>query len=124
MKLLQVTVPMPAGAVWLNSNDRKHFRATDPHRAAWRAAGAKAVEGRESFEHARVTAHVWKPRAGRYDPMNLWPTVKALLDGMVDAGLFPDDDWRHVVGPDMRHGGIGPAGLVLVVEELSLCELG
>ena len=30
------------------------------------------------------------------------PTLKALVDGLVDAGLLPDDDARHLQGPDMR----------------------
>jgi hypothetical protein len=38
------------------------------------------------------------------------------VDGVVDAGVLVDDDHAHVVGPDMRHGGIGAAGLVLVFE--------
>lgn len=28
--------------------------------------------------------------------------LKALVDGLVDAGLLPDDDARHLQGPDMR----------------------
>jgi hypothetical protein len=60
-------------------------------------------------------AHIWKPRRGRYDPNNLWPTVKAVVDGFVDAGLLADDDHLHVIGPDMRHGGVGPAALVLEI---------
>jgi len=65
-----------------------------------------------------IFAHIWKPRAGRYDPNNLWPTVKAVVDGVVEAGFIVDDDHLHVVGPDMRHGGKGPAALVLTIREI------
>lgn len=39
-----------------------------------------------------------KPRRGRYDPGNLYPTAKACVDGIVDAGLLDADDWVHVDG--------------------------
>lgn len=59
---------------------------------------------------------MFKPRRGRYDPGNLYPVGKAAVDGLVDSGILVDDDWKHLDGPDMRHGGIGPARLVLVIE--------
>jgi hypothetical protein len=84
---------------------------------AWRWAGKLAVpHGLEPYTGpVHITAHIWKPRRGRYDPNNLWPTVKAVVDGFVDAGLLADDDHTHVIGPDMRHGGIGPACLILEI---------
>jgi predicted nucleic acid-binding Zn ribbon protein len=83
---------------------------------AWRQAGRMAAMGRPQFANqVHITAHIWKPRRGRYDPNNLWPTVKAVVDGFVDAGLLFDDDHVHVIGPDMRHGGVGPAQLILEI---------
>jgi hypothetical protein len=83
--------------------------------AQWREAGRMAAAGLPVWDcPVRVVAYVVKPRRGRYDPNNLWPTVKAVVDGVVDAGVLVDDDHAHVVGPDMRHGGVGAAGLVLV----------
>lgn len=81
--------------------------------AAWRAKAAETVPDVEQFPYpVRIVAHIWKPRRGRYDPNNLAPTTKACVDGFVDAGILADDDWNHVIGPDHRHGGIGPAGVV------------
>jgi hypothetical protein len=82
---------------------------------AWRWAGKLAVPPGVGpyVGPVHITAHIWKPRRGRYDPNNLWPTVKAVVDGFVDAGLLADDDHTHVIGPDMRHGGVGPAQLIL-----------
>lgn len=65
-----------------------------------------------------MVATIWKPRNGRYDPNNLWPTVKACVDGFVDAGILADDDHKHVIGPDMRHGGIGPQRIVFTFEPI------
>ena len=30
------------------------------------------------------------------------PTAKAVVDGLVDAGVLPDDDAKHLLGPDLR----------------------
>jgi hypothetical protein len=89
--------------------------------AAWREAGrasAGLVDGGPYAGPVHIFAHVYKPRGGRYDPNNLWPTVKAVVDGLVEAGFLVDDDHLHVIGPDMRHGGKGPAALVLTVTEI------
>jgi crossover junction endodeoxyribonuclease RusA len=34
-----------------------------------------------------------------YDAMNLYPTAKALVDGVVDYGFLADDSNKYVVGP-------------------------
>ena len=85
--------------------------------AAWREAGKQAVphDMDPCTGPVRIIAHIWKPRRGRYDPNNLWPTIKACVDGLVDAGLIADDDHTHVIGPDMRHGGTGPAQIILEI---------
>lgn len=118
MKTFEVEVPAPV--VWLNSNDRRHRQADAKLIKAWRETTRDLVPaGVEPFtERVRVLAFVTKPKRGRYDPGNLYPTAKACVDGLVDAGVLVDDDWVHVDGPDMRHGGLGPAGLRLVVEPL------
>lgn len=116
-RLERLEVPAPAG--WINSNQRLHRMAVAKLTKAWREAGATAAEGIEPFTGlVHITAHISKPRAGRWDPNNLWPTVKAAVDGMVDAGLLVDDDWEHVIGPDMRRGPKGPACLVVEIEEI------
>ncbi|WP_157366295.1 hypothetical protein [Arthrobacter sp. Soil763] len=111
----QLEILAPAG--WINSNQRLHRMQVAKLTAAWREAARVRVPGSwaPAVGPVRVVAEVWKPRRGRYDPGNLYPTAKAVLDGIVDAGLLSDDDWLHVVGPDMRHGGIGPAALVVKI---------
>jgi hypothetical protein len=110
-----------APAPWINSNDRKHRQAEAKLTALWREAGRASAGLVDVVPYAgpvHIFAHVWKPRGGRYDPNNLWPTVKAAVDGLVEAGFLVDDDHKHVIGPDMRHGGKGPAALVLTVTEI------
>ena len=40
----------------------------------------------------------------RADPANAQPTLKALVDGCTDAGIWVDDDSTHLIGPDPRRG--------------------
>lgn len=114
------TLVVPAPAEWISSNDRHHHQVRARLTRAWRMAGL--IHGRNAriptLNRASITAHVHKPRGGRYDPGNLYPTAKALVDGFVDAGILPDDDWKHLDGPDMRHGGKGPAQLVITIREI------
>lgn len=75
------------------------------------------------FEKAHVTAYVQYPTRARADPANASPTVKPIIDGFTQAGLWADDDDEHVVGPDMRRepGTTGVKGLHrirLVIEEM------
>lgn len=103
---MRIVVTAPAD--WINSNQRHHRFKTAELTRAWRRAGRDAAADAEPVAGSvRIVAHIWKDRAGRYDPNNLWPTVKAVVDGFVDAGLLADDDHQHVTGPDMRHGGKG-----------------
>lgn len=55
-------------------------------------------ESRKPFAQARVTLTVHPPDRRRRDLDNLSPTVKACIDGVVDAGLLEDDDSTRVLG--------------------------
>jgi len=108
-----VRVAAPCG--WLNSNDRRHRQAEAKLVRAWREAAQAAAPrfSRAYDEPVRVWCEVWKPRSNRYDPGNLYPTAKACVDGFRDAGMLVDDDWRHVEGPHMVHGGLCSEGVLV-----------
>jgi hypothetical protein len=113
MILAEVSVPAPC--IMLNSNARPHRMAAAKLTKQWRMAAkiaARQVAKPDLPKPVRVIAYIWKPRANHYDPNNLHPTSKAILDGIVDAGWLPDDDFMHVEGPDHRHGGVGEARVV------------
>ena len=113
-----VTIDIPAPCDFLNSNQRIHRMAQAKLTKTWRAAAANAAADIAPLNPpVHITAHIWKPRGGRYDPNNLWPTIKAAVDGLVDAGLLTDDDHTRVIGPDMRHGGKGPARIIIQITE-------
>lgn len=81
------------------------------HRRHWRAHARKAAELRETahvlakkhrlhiggpYSHVEVTLH-YVPRDRRTrDSENPIPTLKALADGLVDAGVVVDDDPTHM----------------------------
>lgn len=115
---------IPANGVgWLNSNDPvggKLFYRRRHVVKAWReAAYWKAVQaGIPRLPRAYILAELCFNDRRHRDPANYYPTVKAAVDGLVDAGVLPDDSQDYLVGPDMRLGpcmGIGRGQLVLNV---------
>lgn len=89
---------------WLSSNQRIHWAVKAKcSRLLRQAARYKTVELRDRYAvPVRITAHIGYATNGRADPANAHPTVKALVDGLVDAGVFIDDSHEHVIGPDYR----------------------
>lgn len=113
--------------VWISSNGRGPRMATANATTKWLTATYEALAGLprvpKPFNRGRVlvTCHVYKPIENRYDPMNLYPTGKAIVDAIVRAGILPDDDWKHVLGPLMDHGGKAPQGcehITVTLEEI------
>ena len=105
MSTLTLTIPAPCD--WINANQRLHWAEKARRTRAWRNAAdyAATVAAHDSFlVPVRITITVHKPRGGRWDATNLAPTGKALVDGLVDAGVCVDDSNQYVVGPDMRAG--------------------
>lgn len=58
------------------------------------------------FNVAKVTVITAPPTRRRMDPPNLWPTAKAILDGLTDASWWSDDDFKHVVETSFKYGGL------------------
>ena len=116
MTALELTIPAPCD--WLNSNQRLHRMVHAKRTAAWRAAAKDAAEAHPGWVPftvpVRIVCTVHKTRAGRWDAGNLYPTAKAIVDGLVDAGVIPDDSNEWVTGPDMRAGEKRPEPCVVV----------
>jgi len=49
-------------------------------------------------------------RGGKPDPGDWAPSAKAYVDGLVDAGLLPDDNSAHPSGPYPEIGPPVPTG--------------
>jgi crossover junction endodeoxyribonuclease RusA len=129
-------IALPAGLKLINANDRIHQQARARMTKKIREAAFEAVSESPSlmdalaaakpgplFQRAHILGIVHPGSNRRADPANLYPSFKAAVDGLVDAGLFEDDDHTRVVGPDMRLGRVVKRGqLVLVVRGLSADE--
>lgn len=91
-------------AYWLSSNKRGHWAqkadATRYLRQLARYTATARLNEKTARKHTgpvNVTAHIgYSINGGRIDPANAAPTVKALIDGLVDAGIVPDDDSAHM----------------------------
>lgn len=116
-----LTIPKD-GKAWINSNDRIHRMLKAKRTAQWRAtAYVEAIHATPTtftgLVHVTCTVH--KARAGRWDAGNLYPTAKAIVDGLVSAGVLVDDDNTHVIGPDMRAGEKRAQACVVISIEAS-----
>lgn len=103
---LVVDVP---GNEWMTSNGRynrfdRARRSKSLRTRAWALATA-ALLPRYTCR-VRVDYHVVTRRAGRIDPANAYPTVKPIIDGMTDAGVWVDDDDAHLDGPVPHRGPV------------------
>lgn len=107
MSTLHFDIP---DAWWLSANDRRHWADKAKRTRALRELGQIMARNLGPRGITHVAAFIGYPRAGRADPANAAPTVKALIDGMVDAGVWPDDDSVHVIGPTFLRDDKSPPG--------------
>lgn len=116
---------IPAPAPWVSANRRGHWAKTSRHMRAWRDAAhlhARALTPMPVYtEPVVITAVVHRTTRRIADPANLLGgSVKAAIDGLVDAGVLPGDDPRYVAETRIRAGEVRePAQLVLHVEAAS-----
>lgn len=101
----------------LNANQRLHHM-TKAARSKWlrdlaRERGASLFsdggDGRFLFDgpvEASVT--VCPTTCSRMDPPNVYPSVKALVDGLTDACWWEDDHWRFLPLMSFAYGGRSP----------------
>ena len=112
------TFEFDAPDVLLNMNDRVHWRKRSAQVKNWRRAACDAVPA-NCLELppciVRVTLPVRDTR--RRDPMNFVATTKAIVDGMVDAGIWPDDDGTWVTNTEPKLDKRYPRRVVTVVLE-------
>ena len=91
------TIALPAGLKLLSLNDRLHFgaRYRRRHRTLKKAAWVMAKwQGIPPLERVSVVVE-YQPRDRRHrDADNTCPSGKAAIDGIVAAGVLPDDESR------------------------------
>jgi len=107
------TLTIPADAMWINSNYRNGWRRAAQLTKSWRELAhwyAKAEKLPTGLARVHIEATLQFRDNRRRDVHNLMPTLKAVVDGLVDYGLIPDDSTRYLTGPDLRVGEKLPGG--------------
>lgn len=99
----------------MSMNNRDHWRIHAARTKEWKEAAQWAASrqlGLELFEtaHPRCHVNVLLPVRSlkiRRDPHNYYPTIKAIVDGLVKAGVWPDDTPEYVIThePNFTQGG-------------------
>lgn len=101
----------------LSLNDRHHWTVRSPLTLGWRTAAHVAAlhdvapgKGKAARAHGPSFVHVEIPmlpilgNRQLRDPSNYIATVKPIVDGLTDAGLWPDDHagWVTILEPTIR----------------------
>ena len=106
------TVVILAPDRWLNSNQRRDRRRDAPTVKTWRDAANVYARAQKLPRLGRVaiTATLHFPDRRRRDCPNYYPTIKAAIDGLVDADVLDDDADGYVTELTIRPGervGVG-----------------
>lgn len=109
---------VPAGLDLLSANQRLHWAVRAKRVKALRQWAGFEARRLEMPKAERVAVSVWVhpgPRTRRLDPPNYADTVKAVIDGVVDAEVLPDDTGKHVIAVTYREGARWPRTTVEVL---------
>lgn len=115
-------VALPGNTKLINANARLHFRkqaelVKDIRDTACLIARAAKIPALQRAHVFYVVHPDTKTR--RRDPGNWSPSAKAAVDGLVDAGILPDDNHTRLLGPDPRIGEPVKGGqLILHITDL------
>lgn len=117
-------IALPANTKLINANQNIHFRRKADlvkviRNAAWATARHNGVPALQRAHIYFVIHPDTKTSTQRRDPGNWAPSAKAAVDGLVDAGVLPDDDSTRLIGPDPRIGEpVKGSQLVLWITDL------
>lgn len=100
--MAEYTVVVPGEMPGMNeiiAAAKSHFGAyatmktTYTHAVAWAAKAARVPR----LRRAMVFCH-WLVKDQRHNPDNIQAAIKFVLDGLVVAGVLPNDGWRQIEG--------------------------
>jgi crossover junction endodeoxyribonuclease RusA len=88
----------------LNRERTQHWSKRAEHTSRWRHLAMVTARNAHIGQHTRIMLAVQpvQARGPLADIGAHWPTVKAAIDGLVDAQVIPDDTPTHLVDVDMR----------------------
>lgn len=99
-----VTIPIDLKAEALSANGRVHWAVRKARTKALREKSKLLTRaaGIPPMSRAHLTVTIAWPDRRRRDAANLSPTIKACIDGAIDARVLSDDSDMYLVGPDLR----------------------
>lgn len=107
---------------WTTNAERKgnHWqRAT--RTKEWRQAFAWLAHAQRipAMTQVEITAEPWQQKGVLADTAACHPAVKAAIDGIVDAGVIPDDNPNHLLSITFLPTRKGRDALILTITETS-----
>ncbi len=98
------TIDFPTGMPLLNQNDRHHWAKKNALVQEIKTISTvlARTQGIPPMDRVEITSTYHPRDRRRRDCDNLSPTVKAIIDGLVAAGILPDDDHHHVTAITYR----------------------
>ena len=129
MRAYSLAIPNPPARLLNVNTMRGHSLWHAKLTAAWRRAGAAAAAPTDLPRPFLLPVRIWVEVRfednRRRDTTNLFPTAKALVDGLVDNGVLLDDRDGFVEGPWLKR--VYPNGsryVRIVIEEVERGRLG
>jgi crossover junction endodeoxyribonuclease RusA len=117
-------VEFPAGMKLLTSNEMRkagHWSRYAPTIAVIRSTANLLARNKKipkGMQQVKIKAIYHPPDNRRRDTSNIFPTIKAAVDGFVDAGVIPDDNDKYVKSVEMVRGSNVKRGqLVIEIRE-------
>jgi len=118
-----IDIPAPERLLTTNSERTLFWRERARIVKVWRqAAWAYGVQARHrgaQWDQVRIEATPIQKTGKMADPGGHNPIVKACIDGLVDAGVIPNDTPAHVTDVVQHSPERGPAALRLLIYPLS-----
>jgi len=111
---------VPMRPTLTNAVHNMHYRKASADRKKWRAMGHRLTELANVPPLASIEVTCWGvyPGGRLPDPDACAPSLKGVLDGIVDAGVIPDDtgEWVKAITylPAVKEKGVDAALHVLI----------
>ena len=107
---IMIELDVPSQAVSALSGNRRGSTRSYRQTAAVSRLREQAYYLARSLKNSGTTIHypthcvatMSFPTSRRRDSANFQGAIKPIVDGIVSAGILPDDDITHLVGPDLR----------------------
>lgn len=106
----------------LNLYRNMHFRELDKQKKAWEIYVKSCVRQQSitPVNRIRQTYEFYFKTKARHDPDNYAACAKWINDGLVSAGILPDDNFDHIESLTARQGGYSKQPYILIfLDEVS-----